>query len=153
MVETPLELHKGLWLWGNIGTGKSTMLEIIKDFCKIVRPKQNGWAYSFRINNVIDVCSDFSVGGYGAIKTYIDSNRQAFDEIGSETIPTGHYGTGENVMQYILQRRYDRRFSSFTHATSNISPGDIKQLYGARIYDRCREMFNFVEMRGKSFRH
>ena len=35
------------------------------------------------------------------IRQYIDSPRQAFDELGSETVPTGRYGNFENVMQYM----------------------------------------------------
>lgn len=152
MIDGRYDPAKGLWLWGNIGTGKSTLLGIVHDFCRIVRPPKDGWPYSFRTSNATDVCSDYASGGYEGIKTYIESRKQAFDELGMETIPTGHYGMGENVMQYILQRRYDRRFDSFTHVTTNFSMEKVKKVYGERLYDRCKEMFNFVFMRGTSFR-
>ncbi len=152
MLDGRYDPAKGLWLWGNIGTGKSTLLAIIHDFCQIVRPLKDGWPYSFRTSNVTEVCFEFSSGGYNAIKTYIEGRKQAFDELGSESIPTGHYGMGENVMQYILQRRYERRFDSFTHVTTNLNIDQIKSVYGSRIYDRCKEMFNFVQMQGRSFR-
>lgn len=152
-IEGRLALHKGLWLWGNVGTGKSTMLEIVLRFCRRVRPRgADGWPYGFRISRVADVCADFASKGYKGIATYIASRRQAFDEVGSETMPTSCFGTSENVVQYILQGRYDRRHEAFTHVTTNLRCEQIKDTYGARVYDRCREMFNFVEFSGATFR-
>lgn len=144
--------HKGLWIHGQIGSGKSTMLEIIRRFCGEVRPKVNGDKYSFRTTNAIEVCGKFSKHGYEGLDEYINKRRQAFDEVGSESVPIGYYGTAENVFQYILQRRYDTRYDDFTHVTTNLTEDQISEFYGARIYDRCREMFNFVEMNGKTFR-
>lgn len=151
-----LDPDKGLLLWGDIGTGKSTMLRIIREFCGMVRPPVDGHRYSFRITNVIDVCADYadesSGGGYRGIRQYIESPRQAFDELGSETVPTGRYGNFENVMQYIFQSRYDNRHHQFTHATTNLTVDQIRDVYDERIYDRFKEMFNFVALRGKTFR-
>lgn len=147
-----LNPHKGLWLWGNIGTGKTTMLEIVRRFCQFVRPYDKGFPYSFRITNALEVCGEYSKHGHDGIATYIDSERQAFDEVGSECIPTGYYGTPMNVFQYILQRRYDNRYKSFTHVTTNLSIEQVKKYYGERIYDRCKELFNFVEMGGRTWR-
>lgn len=148
---------KGLWIWGDIGIGKSTLLEIVRGFCHDVRPHADDGSgymmpYSFRTTNAIEVCSEFSRHGYAGIDTYIKSSRQAFDELGSESCPTGYYGTVENVFQYVLQRRYDSRFVNFTHVTTNMTIDEISDRYGARIYDRCKEMFNFVEMRGATWR-
>ena len=53
-----LDPDKGLFIWGEVGTGKSTMLRIIREFCRIVRQPVDGMRYYFRINNVIDIfCS------------------------------------------------------------------------------------------------
>ena len=151
-----LDPDKGLLIWGDIGTGKSTMLKIIREFCSLVRPHIEGNRYYFRIDNVIDVCAAYAdesiYGGYRGIRQYIDSPRQAFDELGSETLPTGRYGNFENVMQYIFQSRYDNRYHQFTHATTNFTIDQIQEAYGERIYDRFKEMFNFVALRGKTFR-
>lgn len=147
-----LDVNKSLWLHGDIGTGKSTMLLIVRAFCERYRPMPAGGRYSFRISNAIEVCGDFSRLGYEGIDTYIDSDRQAFDELGSESKPTGYYGNQLNVFQYILQRRYDRRFEAFTHVTTNLTVEEIASFYGDRISDRCVEMFNFVLMEGYSWR-
>lgn len=161
-----LDPNKGLWLYGNIGTGKSTMLRIIRAFCRGVRTYysekyQLQMPYTFRIANAIDVCSSFSKGGYAGIDEFINGQCQAFDELGSESIPTGYYGTAENVFQYIFQRRYDvfQMKDLITHVSTNISPQDpytgqnqIIDRYGERIWDRCREMFNFVPYMGATWR-
>lgn len=165
-LEGKYDPKKGLWLYGNIGTGKSTMLKIIRSFCRGVRTYYSesyklDMPYSFRITNAIDVCSSFSKGGYAGIDEFINGQCQAFDEVGSESIPTGYYGTAENVFQYILQRRYDLRndIDLITHVSTNISPRDpntgqnqIIERYGERIWDRCREMFNFVGFMGATWR-
>lgn len=165
MLSGNLDPDKGLWLWGDIGTGKSTMLEIIRVYCNKVRPpvayreydysrmlRNEKWPYSFRISNASCVAGKFAKEGYPGLDEYINNCRQAFDEVGRECIPTGYYGNMENVFQYIFHRRYDNRFGDFTHVTSNLTPEQIGEVYGDHIYDRCFEMFNFVEMRGESWR-
>lgn len=165
MLDGAYDPYKGLWLCGSIGTGKSTLLEIVRQFCHIVRPPafyRRGdnsktidgyrWRYGFRTTNASFVAGMFAKNGYPGIEEYIINSRQAFDEVGREGIPTGFYGNMENVFQYIIQRRYDLRHGDFTHVTSNISKEQIGELYGDHIYDRCLEMFNFVEMTGKSWR-
>lgn len=168
MLDGKYDPNKGLWLWGDIGTGKSTMLEIVREYCQRVRPPQRYresesidvvkrlhrdlWPYSFRITNASYVAGIFARDGYPGIEQYIINCRQAFDEIGRECIPTGYFGNMENVFQYIFQRRYDVRHGDFTHVTSNLRPEQIGGVYGDHIYDRCFEMFNFVEMSGASWR-
>lgn len=165
MLDGKYDPNKGLWLWGDIGTGKSTMLEIIRDYSHLVRPSvcyrekddprsmhKDAWPYSFRITNASYVAGMFAKEGYPGIEEYITSCRQAFDEVGRECIPTGYFGNMENVFQYIFQRRYDIRRGDFTHVTSNLAPEQIGEIYGDHIYDRCFEMFNFVQMSGESWR-
>lgn len=157
----------GLWLWGNIGTGKSTLLEIIRIYCKFKRPAMRyrdpdspshrdltpiEWKYGFRITNMSAVAGIFAKEGYPGLENYIISCRQAFDEVGRENISTGYFGNMENVFQYIIQRRYDFRKGDFTHVTSNLMPDEIGEYYGDHIFDRCSEMFNFVQMSGESWR-
>ncbi len=165
MLDGKHDPRKGLWLWGNIGTGKSTMLEIVREYCREMRPparyrrgsesralRDDCWHYGFRITNMSFVAGIFAKKGYPGIEEYIATPRQAFDEVGRECITTGFFGNMENVFQYIIQRRYDLRHGDFTHVTSNISPDQIGTFYGEHIYDRCIEMFNFVEMSGESWR-
>lgn len=165
MLKGKYDPDRGLWLWGDIGTGKSTMLEIIKQYCHMVRPPahyrdeeaaglmcRTARPYGFRTTNMSKIAGLYSKDGYSAIEQYITTCRQAFDEVGRECIPASHFGNMENVFQYIIQGRYDARRDDFTHVTSNLSPEQISAVYGEHIYDRCFEMFNFVEMSGESWR-
>lgn len=144
---------KGLWICGNIGTGKSTMLAIVKEFCKMVRPIECGRFYSFRTVTESELCSMFANEGFRGIEDFADSHRLAIDDIGIVDYPINHYGTTLNVIQYMLQTRYDKRHNAFTHVTTNITREECCSLYGVRVYDRCKEMFNIVEFPpGKTFR-
>lgn len=148
-----LDCNKGLWLWGNNGTGKTTMLKIIKDFCrKIGKRDAKGNIYSFRIVNVPEVCGIYEDKGRKGLSEFVTLPCQAFDELGAEETLTGHFGNPINVMQYILMGRYDRRYENFTHVTTNLEQSDLLKRYGPRVYDRCKEMFNFVYLGGKTYR-
>jgi len=41
---------------------------------------------------------------------------------------------------------------AITHATSNYYPGDLK-CFDDALLDRFKEMFNFIELKGDSFRN
>ena len=148
-----LDCNKGLWLWGNNGTGKTTILKIIQEFSHAIG-KRDAWGneYGFRINSVPVICGIYEKEGRGGIEQFATLRRQAFDELGAEEVITGHYGTPLNVMQYILMRRYDRRFDSFTHVTTNLTKEELQERYGDRVYDRCKEMFNFIHLGGTTNR-
>lgn len=146
--EGDLDPRKGLWLWGDIGTGKSTILEILSRVWPALSPLGR---WGMRITNATDVCADYQSDGYQGLQPYIRWRVQAFDEVGSESIPTSHFSDRENVMQYILQRRYDNR-GCITLATTNLSLSQISERYEPRIFDRCKQMFNTVALRGETFR-
>lgn len=154
MADGPLDPNKGLLLWGDIGTGKTTLMQAVRLFCPyIIDRVEDQLDYCHRTVNAIKACADFSARGYQAIESLCTDKRICIDELGSETTPTLYYGSAENVWQYILQRRYDLgRDRCLTHATTNITPQELASRYGARIFDRATQMFNFVEMRGYSRR-
>lgn len=153
LIPGTLDLGKDLWLYGTVGSGKTTMLKIVRDFCKIVRGEDDkGDPYSFGIDMMSDVCAAYAEKGEAGLRPYIEARRKAFDDLGAETIPAYHYGSPLNVFQRVLEARYGRRHDMVTHITANMSPEQAKEVYGVRVYDRCREMFNFVEFTGPTFR-
>lgn len=158
------ELSKGMWIWGSIGTGKSTLLQVINRFNYLLNPKthvfeNNRWFYvsgGFKIINCTTASNRYSHDGMEGLEyfTYNNGNPHTigFDELGREPNPSKYYGTEMNVMQYIFQSRYELRHECRTHVTTNMELKGITALYGTYIADRVKEMFNIVEVSGKSFR-
>lgn len=146
-----LDPNKGIWLYGEVGTGKSTLIKILAEYQRTM------WK-GFKCVNCASLAAMFSSYGIESLNEstwnegYMGSNpvERAFDELGRETIPAKYYGNELNVMQHIIQIRYDLKVK--THITTNITPEAIIPLYGEHIYDRAVEMFNFIEMKGESKR-
>ena len=148
-----LDTNKVILLWGNVGTGKSTIIKILGEE---LRYNNKG----YKTVNCSYLATQFAAIGLDALNesTYNEGlsgarpvNR-AFDELGRETIPAKHYGNELNVMQYIFQCRYEYRSTVRTFATTNINPSFLSKIYGEYIADRINEMFNIIELNGTSRR-
>lgn len=153
-----LDPQKGLLLYGDIGTGKSTLMQILNRYSYFTAGRNQG-DYpigGFRIDSASYIANCFSVRGKDALElyTYNNSNPRmiCFDELGREPLPAKYFGTELNVMQYIFQCRYELRHEAITHATTNLEPAEIRSKYGLYIADRINEMFNVVPLNGKSRR-
>jgi predicted ATPase len=142
--EGKLDLKKGLYLHGNIGSGKTMIM-------KIFRELMSGTEQSFRFINSTEIIQHYTTTGSldlfykneeGMIGRPI---RLCIDELGAEVTSASHYGTSINVLQEVLQLRYYMFQDGFrTHVTSNLSAPDVSLKYGDRVRDRMREMFNQV---------
>lgn len=156
--EGRLDPSKGLWLWGTIGTGKSTIIQILNMYDKLAKGLSIG-GYpmgGFMIESATTVANRFISKGSEALEQYTYNNGNtrtiAFDELGREPFPAKHYGTELNVMQYIFQCRYEFRHEVVTHVTTNLTLNQVQDIYGAYIADRINEMFNVIEVKGRSRR-
>lgn len=153
-----LKLNRGILLFGGVGVGKTTLLTAFR---------QN-MAFSYRIISCRDIESDFAVSGDSVVQKYssnfpipINSNQYGhqelgycFDDLGTETSVSKHYGKAKNVMAEILLNRYDRvmqftepgKLPDFrsTHITTNLSVEEIEQIYGTRVLDRIKQAFNVI---------
>lgn len=149
---------KGLWIWGSIGSGKSTLLQIVNKFCYEKRPmapigyRNEILRFWIRIHRAIDICDAYAKDGIAGIEPIWKIGRLGIDDIGTENRITAHYGTPANVIGDLLLRRYDLRRTHQMHITSNLSPEQIPEVYGDRVYDRCGEMFNFIHLDGYTHR-
>lgn len=148
-----LDLDKGLWLDGPVGTGKSTLMQVFSAF---MRDQHKG----FKVFSCAAVARCYAIDGNldffmdnrdGYLREPVDI---CFDELGRESIPANYYGTKQNVMQVILYTRYDlwKTRGIKTYVTTNSDSEDIEQLYGDFIRDRRREMFNIIPVVGESRR-
>ena len=148
-----LDPDKGILIWGDIGTGKSTIIKIIGE---LLRCKNQG----YKTVNCSFLSTQFAANGLSALNSSTYNNadskfspvNRAFDELGREPIPARHFGNELNVMQYVFQCRYELRERVKTFATTNLKPSALGVLYGEYISDRITEMFNIVNLKGKSRR-
>lgn len=149
-----LNPNKGILLCGNVGVGKSLLMKAIANTLK-------RYYKAFRFVVCQDVVLHFE--NTGDLDTFT-ANRNGmigrpakicFDELGRELIPANNYGNKRNVMQHILMFRYNAWQDSglLTHGTTNATPRELENLYGAHIADRIREMFNWVVIHGDSRRN
>lgn len=154
-----LDSSKGLLLWGPIGVGKSVLLKglqryygKINRFCFGSNSKHTG----FKMVSAAEIALLYAEKGMSGIAQYTDREcmcNLGIDELGREPIDAKHFGTGINVIQTILQLRYEVRNEFFTLATTNLDPNlDFVDRYGDYIADRVKEMFNVIEIKGTSRR-
>jgi len=138
-------LHKGIYLNGPVGCGKTKIMEIFR----IITEK------SFRIAMCRNIAFDFIETGIPIIKKYSYESKDSkdihtpitycFDDLGSESI-SAYYGNKINVMDEILSIRYDLIWQNKmkTHITSNLNSDEIEEKYGIRLKSRFSEMFNLI---------
>lgn len=137
-------LNKGLLIFGNIGCGKTTILNLFRNNPKqgygMVGCKNIAHLYAQEGSKVIDKYSGMLSGStiYGQKEAGI-----CFDDLGTES-STKHFGTESNVMSDILLNRYDRNDNT-THLTTNLTAEQIKEFYGDRVASRMKEMFNLIK--------
>lgn len=148
-----LDVRKGLWLEGTLGTGKTTLLRVFSQF--LVRR-----GCGFLVHLCPRIAVEYSEGE--GLDRYTYGNNccppravaMGFDELGREMMPVYRYGTSLNVMQYILLTRYSiwQEQGIRTFVTTNCDAEDTERLYGDFIRDKRREMFNIVALIGCSRR-
>ena len=153
-----LDYNKGFCFYGDLGLGKSMTLQALRQYRNGLVSRHENKREDFRMKGTwlkaaSELANIFAVDGQPALIKYTtDEINLIIDELGREPRPAKYFGTELNVIQFVLQLRYDHRRDSVTHITTNLKLEDIAQKYGAYIADRCLEMFNFIEFKGASLR-
>lgn len=149
-----LDYRKGLFLFGPVGTGKSTLLRGLQVYMNTItaRDLSRDYRLGFYWKSASELANSYAGNGQEKLLQWTVDCNLMVDELGREPRPAKHYGTELNVIQFLLQLRYDHRLANVTHLTSNISPADVMPMYGDYISDRFREMFNIIEWSGESKR-
>lgn len=153
-----LAYDKGLWLHGALGRGKTMTLAALRryiiglnarrpDVRKADHRLGTFWSTASELANM------YAAKGQTALEAYYDKDCCLFiDELGREPNPANNFGTKMNVLQFLLQMRYDNRRTCVTHVTTNLALTDVAAVYGDYVADRCLELFNFIEFKGESLR-
>ncbi len=148
------DYRKGFFLYGPVGTGKSTLLKGLQGYMNSIR--RRGILKDYRIGffwkSASELANSYAGDGQEKLLQWCTDCNLLIDELGREPRPAKHYGTELNVIQFLLQLRYDHRKENVTHLTSNIDPQQVLPMYGDYISDRFREMFNIFAYEGESKR-
>lgn len=141
--------NKGLFLFGSVGTGKSSILKaVMRMIDNLYSDNETGTVYTKyvtadEIARLYSENSDSSDIKLRSIRTY---QLVFIDDIGYEAFKVfDHYPICE-----IIRDRYDNK--RITCFTSNMNQAELKQRYGDSIEDKLAEMCTFIEFKGKSKR-
>lgn len=142
-----LSTHKGILLAGNVGSGKTLLMET---FSTLVRHTQPFYKTTAR-----QVAKDYAADGLTALVRYLKQFKKTpkglvpvdflFDDLGAEDSKK-HYGNEANVMAEVIYDRYElyTRYATRTHFTTNLTPEELEDKYGTRAYSRLCQMCHFI---------
>ena len=129
-----LDYNKGFCFYGDLGLGKSMILQALRQYRNSIVARHESKKEDFRMKGIwlkaaSELANIFSVDGQPALIQYTsDDINLIIDELGREPRPAKYFGTELNVIQFVLQLRYDHRRDSVTHITTNLKPEDIRSI-------------------------
>ena len=139
-----IDLSKGILLAGPIGSGKTSLMNLMKHLTPI--------EHKFYVKTCREIGFEFIQEGYHIIHKYSigklyqsEARTICFDDLGIEN-NLKYFGNDCNVMAEILLSRYDIYISKNirTHLTTNLSASEIETMYGNRVRSRLRSMCNLI---------
>ena len=139
-----INLNKGIILTGPIGSGKTTLMNLMK---LLAQPENK-----FAIKPCRDISFEFIQDGYQIIHKYSigqlyhsEPRTYCIDDLGTEN-SLKYFGNECNIMAEIILSRYDLFISKKlkTHITTNLSATEIEKHYGNRVRSRLRELCNLI---------
>lgn len=154
--EGKYDLNKGIYLYGSYGIGKTITMNI---FSKFLQKNFSFGPNNYGITSVEEIAEYYKTNGnllkfgrsfeVGKVLAY----NKCINELG-KPLEEKYYGTNiQNVINSMLMVRYElfQERKVITHATSNFHPEDL-ECFDDALLDRFKEMFNFIEIKGTSFR-
>lgn len=141
--------HKkpGLIMRGNVGVGKSTILQAIRSIYAYAEQK-GIHVYDARV--IINMARN-SEKDYEEL---IKKPMLGIDDLGTEPLVSKSYGNESSPITDLIAYRYDKQLFTIitTNLTTNTVDGkvvdEISEVYGERTFDRLKEMCNFLQFDG-----
>ncbi|PHR48021.1 MAG: ATPase [Fluviicola sp.] len=133
-----IDLSKGILLIGPVGSGKTSIMNILRQF--LFREDY------YIIKSARDIAFEYQKDGVETIQKYgKQHNTLCIDDLGVEN-NSKFYGNECNTIAEILLQRYEllTNFKIKTHATTNLNADELEELYGNRVRSRLRSMFNLI---------
>lgn len=152
-----LPINKGIYLWGDTGSGKTFLFESLQEMVKRLGLSHQ----SFKIHNTTSIVEQVLMDGNLNSSLYVSSSC-VFDDFGIEEPIVRVYNNEIKPMTTIVNRAYEgfKNSQQMTHFTSMLpleglldkeSKG-IKQI-DRRVFERIKEMTTSVKLSGKSKRN
>lgn len=133
-----IDLNKGILLIGPVGSGKTSIMHILRQF--LFREDY------YLIKSARDIAFEYQKEGIDTIQKYGKlQTALCIDDLGVEN-NTKFYGNECNTIAEIMLHRYDLLINQKikTHATTNLNAEELEDLYGNRVRSRLRSMFNLI---------
>lgn len=145
------DLNKGIYIYGDYGLGKTILMASIRKLLAIYFPFNANGFLSVSLEKIIEHyknTGNVTKYGYGINDNPINL---CIDEFGKEMNEKIYGTSADNVIHSLFMMRYELfQKGKLTHVTSNFNPNEIN--IEPIIKDRMAEMFNFIEIKGESFR-
>ena len=143
----------GIMLCGGVGNGKSTMMKALQSlliYLQIqIRHNTSFETLGMKIVSAKEFCRLIRVDSNRMLQ-FQDLNMLGIDDLGEEETEMMDYGNRITPLIDLLSYRYDRML--FTMVTTNLTPQQIRKVYGDRIADRFNEMMLNISYKNSSFR-
>ena len=144
----------GVMMCGTCGNGKTTLLYTLQSAINDLH-RRDHFAFlgrEFRIGLMIVDAKDITeiAKDLDDLKQYRNHPMLAIDDLGKEPTEVLNFGNVVSPVVDLLEYRYNRQM--FTVVTTNLTPKEIKEKYGARIADRFNEMLEVIRFQDISYR-
>lgn len=143
---------QGIMLAGNVGNGKTTLIQALKATIKIA--KMQGWFENdaqtgLRITDARDIAKLVAIDPkeFDAIRR---TALLAIDDMGKEPAEVLDYGNAYNPVIELMEYRYNEQL--FTIISTNLTPKQVREKYGNRIADRFNEMMCVIAFTHDTYR-
>jgi DNA replication protein DnaC len=156
-----LSLNKGLFICGDFGVGKTWLFKFTHRYlAELYNPN------IYRNTSVEEILTtirrnsdDSNIYTFNSKENTFGVKKQSPINICINEFAVSYdmkiYGTEADVlMESFYMKRYEvfQNFNKLTHATCNYDLLTLQKNFPEKIVDRFKEMFNFVELKGKSYR-
>ena len=140
----------GLLLYGGIGTGKTTMAKAIARVINAYKIVE-GWpsVQEMKVTTARQLAR-LDAEEHREYLNYCQADKLLIDDLGTEPASVKSYGNESFPIVELLCKRYDQRL--MTIVTTNLDDQGIAAMYGERVADRFRDMFDRKVYTGKSYR-
>ena len=149
-----LDPLKGIYLAGNVGTGKSVCMKVMRTLAYELDLKvkygNSVERLAWKTWRTDEVCAIFA--STGDLSPFKEARVACFDDLGSEPMETLYMGNRVNVMREVIEYRGDRP-DLITLFTSNVPIDRLGAIgervrYGQRAQSRIYQMCNYLVLGG-----